>query len=483
MSIFNDIRQLNIDENLAHRVIVRLAQRSSSNGSNNKTMKSGLFRISNANRFLREDKKLRNDLKLWIPISSQTNELGIEILERMRTESKEFYDIIECVQYIGSCAGKRVILILLDHHAQNRKIASNFTKFSQIIAIYRCVTQACFENWSKHWSFQSQSFIHEVLPRRLTRTPIKELDEASQLLLMQICLTELIVNLPNANEAKEDFLNFCRSSYKDNPVYIKKIEDFERTYDESDAVRWYTRADSFVFRIVSKTCASLDFSALFKIRFILRDLYVQLQKLHREQLETLLQRDLTVYRGKTLTQVELNRLKVKGELFVTRHFLSTTTEEDVANMFFDVGLRNEDKVSVLISMHIERTEMQEKPIAFLGELSQFSDESEVMLPMGLVFRTNSYEEICENASYSYKITMVRGKDEKKIEKNLSQFHLIAQTGASCATLGMAIFLRSIQNGEHVGKYCNLMSRALKSSNNQLAEQLATMSNSQTVSVS
>ncbi|CAF1441855.1 unnamed protein product, partial [Didymodactylos carnosus] len=122
--------------------------------------------------------------------------------------------------------------------------------------------------------------------------------------------------------------------------------------------------------------------------------------------------------------------------------------------------------------------MQDKPIAFINEVSQIRDESEVMLPMGIVFRTASYEEVNDNSKHSVKIKMVRGKDEKQIEKDLSRFHLLEQTGVSCLTLGLAIVLKSTRNCQHVGQYyCNAMSDALKSSDTQLAEQLSALSNS------
>ncbi|CAF3406503.1 unnamed protein product, partial [Rotaria sp. Silwood2] len=136
---------------------------------------------------------------------------------------------------------------------------------------------------------------------------------------------------------------------------------------------------------------------------MLRDLY--------EQLETLLQRDLTVYRGKMPSKDELHRLKITGQLFITRNFLSTSEEKCVANAFSGDGTIDDDKVSVFISIQIDRREMQKKLTAFLRGLSQIKNESEVILPMGIVFRIDSYEEDNSHSKFSVTIKMIRGKDE------------------------------------------------------------------------
>ncbi|CAF1291405.1 unnamed protein product [Adineta ricciae] len=449
------------EENVAHRVIVRLIGCATNSGN----VKSGLVRISNAERLQRENKTLRKELKFWIPLHSQNNEICIEMLERTRIESKEFDDLTSCVQYIRSSIQKRVVLILYNHYASNRKIANEFTKFSQIIAIYRCISEDCFSKWYTCRIFENQPLIGQFLSRRLLHTPIKQLDDASQLLLMQICLTELIINLPRTNEAKQDFLKFCRETYRTNSTYMSKIEEFERTYDEPHAIQWYSAASSFVCQIVSKTCALMDFAAFFRIRFILRDLYTQLQQLHEQQLANLLRRDLIVYRGKKLSKEEVNRLKIKGELFVTRNFLSTSIQEDVAGMFSGEGTRNEDEISVLICMHIEQTEVQEKPIAFIGEMSFMQFEDEVMLPMGLVFRTESYEEINDDEAYAIKINMVRGNGERQIEKEQGRYRLLTETGQTGMINGMAALLKSMKNNEYVEEFNQLIS------NSELAEQL------------
>jgi hypothetical protein len=201
-----------------------------------------------------------------------------------------------------------------------------------------------------------------------------------------------------------------------------------------------------------------------------------LKKLHEEQLEDLLKQDTIVYRGKMMLKNELSSIKTNKGLFITRQFLSTSTNKDVAIMYAGDGALDENEVSVLISMKIDRTEVHDKPIAFIGNHNQLGSETEVMLSMGIVFCLHSIEEVYDESKYLVVLNMIRGEDEKQIENNLSRFHLVTQTGASCAALGMNIFLLLTNNSQHVAEYSKLMSHALHSSNPEVAEQLLTMSN-------
>ena len=132
--------------------------------------------------------------------------------------------------------------------------------------------------------------------------------------------------------------------------------------------------------------------AFFKIRFILRDLYVQLEELHQQQIGTLLQNDLHVYRGANMSVDELNRLKIIGELFITRNCLSTTTNPHVSLMYTGNNPQNQGDIAVLLEMIIEKVQIQDKIVAFIDHMSASPHEEEVMLSMGIDLRIDCVEE-------------------------------------------------------------------------------------------
>ncbi|CAF0781169.1 unnamed protein product [Adineta steineri] len=227
--------------------------------------------------------------------------------------------------------------------------------------------------------------------------------------------------LVNVEKAKADFIAFCRSKYNESSTFLKQIDEFEADYREEDAIKFYTRPCHFVNYVISSTCAAFSVTNYFQIRFILHDLYLQMQRLHDEQ-SSMWPETLVVHRGKVISRTELKQLPKKNEYVITRDFLSVTTDSQVAETFssFDVPLNDNNKVSVFISMHIDHEEVASKPIVFINDSSTITDEEEVLLPMGIVFRITSCEKVDDpNSQCSVRINMIRSKEEKEIEKKLS----------------------------------------------------------------
>ncbi|CAF3951105.1 unnamed protein product [Adineta steineri] len=306
-------------------------------------------------------------------------------------------------------------------------------------------------------------------------------DQAGLRQLIEIALKEpLPEQRLNVEEAKEQFIAFCRFKYNNNPDLLKQIDTFEANYREEDAIRWYTKNASFVNYIVSETCATSSATNYFNIRFILRDLYLQLQKLHDEQSSTWPE-ILIVHRGKVIPRIELDQLPKKDEYVMTRDFLSVSTDPEIANIFSSVGSsqNGSDEVSVIISMHIDREEVASKPIAFIEECSDFPLEKEVLLPMGIVLRIDSYKEILDDDSpCSVEIKMIRGKEEKEIEKKLSDSsRLVLKATAAAAVGGMVVggaiagLLKSLENEEDQEEFGKAMADVYESTEPDLAAKI------------
>ncbi|CAF1100519.1 unnamed protein product [Adineta steineri] len=104
-------------------------------------------------------------------------------------------------------------------------------------------------------------------------------------------------------------------------------------------------------------------------------------------------------------------------------------------------------------MCIDREEVTSKPIAFVKVESPIEDEEEVILPMGIVFRIVSCEEIDnENSASLVRITMIRSKVEQEVEKKLSEFPVLAPIIATSALAGMTTLLQSLPNSDYGGEF-------------------------------
>ena len=308
-----------------------------------------------------------------------------------------------------------------------------------------------------------------------------------KLLLIEIFLEELLVKVARSDEAKHDFINYCRKIYRDKPNRLKQIDTFERDYVKENAIHWYTRPDTFIFRIVSQTCASLDIEGIFNIRLLLCDLHHQLKELYEQQLDLLRVDCLEVHRGAFLQNDELDRLSREGGLFVARPFLSTSSFQSVASAFCVRSTTDTELVPVIITMKIDSAQIEDNPIARIHEVSACHDEHEVMLSKRFLFQTKSFEKMTAESSYSFHITMVHGGDEAEIERELRRKYLLASTGMSCPFLGLLGLLKLLNHDQSAMNYAKLMSHALQSSNPRLAEQISSTANtanpSTTVSVS
>jgi hypothetical protein len=96
-------------------------------------------------------------------------------------------------------------------------------------------------------------------------------------------LLQIIILMPAPpNDMHRDLLIEARYYYRDNPTQIAQINDFEQNYQSDSAIYWYSR-DSFAYRLVNKALRTQNLAIIFKFRFFIRDVYMQLKKLHHDQ--------------------------------------------------------------------------------------------------------------------------------------------------------------------------------------------------------
>jgi hypothetical protein len=76
-----------------------------------------------------------------------------------------------------------------------------------------------------------------------------------------------------------------------------------------------------------------------------------------------------------MTKVKFEKLKSSiGDLVVTKSFLSTTSERDVALPYSGVGTKDENVVPALLHMKINKRRSETKPFAFIRYHSSVRSE-------------------------------------------------------------------------------------------------------------
>ena len=162
--------------------------------------------------------------------------------------------------------------------------------------------------------------------------------ENSSFLAFQL-LIDLMLRLYQTDYARKEMIEMCRLKYSDRPTVLNKIDQFEQSYSDQGAAKWYT-TDSFLSCLLNSSLRLEDIDTIFKLRYYIYDLHnqlVQLQKLYMESLPTK-EPILTLYRGQRMSIVELNKLRKNvGKLISKNSFLSTTSCVLAANFFAGDG--------------------------------------------------------------------------------------------------------------------------------------------------
>jgi hypothetical protein len=79
------------------------------------------------------------------------------------------------------------------------------------------------------------------------------------------------------------------------------------------------------------------------------------------------------------------------DLVVTKSFLSTTTNIEVARIYSGVSCTEPDIVPAILKMRIDKQRNESKPFAFVRHVSKVEYDNEVLLSIGMVFRVINSE--------------------------------------------------------------------------------------------
>ena len=209
-------------------------------------------------------------------------------------------------------------------------------------------------------------------------------------------LIDLILRLDQNHFAWQEMMEMCRQKYADSPTDLRKIDEFEQTYQHNDAAKWYTDS-SFIYRLLNNSLRVEHIDTLFKLRYYIYDLHNQLAQLQTTYIQSLSdnQSVLTLYRGQRMQVIELNKLRKNvGKLISMNSFLSTTNDVQAAIFFSGDGILNnpETEVSVLYQIFVDTSVPHSIPFAKIDYLSVYEDEDEVLFSMASVFQVNTVEQ-------------------------------------------------------------------------------------------
>ncbi|CAF1321635.1 unnamed protein product [Adineta ricciae] len=373
-------------------------------------------------------KYLRRNLESFVLIwccntTLHSNRIDEDIFDKLRQVINFLLtidNIEECIKYIENNNNEKIFLILSGEIAQ--VILSKMHHLQQIIVVYIYdIWQTNDMNWKENYS-KVQSVINEPdeLIRRISEDQVKydryehtlpttilsfpgSTKEQSHhkldgyVLWSKLFMATLLkLTEQDVETSLEETFILLNEQYQENSVQCTKISEFKRTYRSTDAVMWYTK-EPFLYQVINRALRIQDIDTVFAFRFLIRDIYDQLEteqikylmKLEEQSSSVPLEKVLHTYRGQKLSRDEFEVLKLsQGKYISINTFFSTSKNKQISLMFIQ-SFESNDSSQQVVLFDIESditAPFVTQPFADINHLSQFSSEEEVLFMIGIVFK-------------------------------------------------------------------------------------------------
>lgn len=337
-------------------------------------------------------------------------------------------EIETCMDCIKAIKQEKIVLVLSGAHAheilrevhayknldsvfifcmKNERYRSLYDDFSKLKNIHT-THEGLFEDLTRN--------IHQLRRQLIAftlfspKSHFRHLTFDSAEFMWFLLLKEVLTGLPMTSSSKEDMINQCRDYYRHDSSNLEMVDKFERTYEPSHAINWYTRP-SFVAGLVNKALRTEDIDLLYTFRFFIVDLSESIRSLSVAQStgET-----YHLYRGLTLSSDEIDKfLSNIGNLLSPNGFMSTSRSADVAVIYGENAMF---KIEVDTSLKI---------CADIKEQSNIGDEEEVLFDLGSTFRIEDVSYNNETSRWIIKLVAV--PDGVELKRELYDYHKIIHT--------------------------------------------------------
>ncbi|CAF1133699.1 unnamed protein product [Rotaria sp. Silwood1] len=220
---------------------------------------------------------------------------------------------------------------------------------------------------------------------------------------------EILITMKHDKRSIQEFVAYCRDSHG-NEFPKRDIEQFQQEYHEHSPIWWYT-APHFLYSVLQHSLETLDFEAIIKLGFFIRDLHEQLGKLHSEQFKKGKGKLLTVYRGQGLPKSDLQKLKSHvGGLLSFNHFLSTSPDRLISIANARQAAENQESVRVLFVITVDLS-ISSTPFANIRDLQYYSSHESVLFTTHSVFRIERIQQMDkESRFWQVQLTMMEHND-------------------------------------------------------------------------
>jgi tetratricopeptide (TPR) repeat protein len=230
---------------------------------------------------------------------------------------------------------------------------------------------------------------------------------------------EILYRLKFENNAKNEFINFCRLHYSNNNEQSRMIDDFEANYRPQKALWWLTR-QCFITRVLQRMQRTFEIDILYKLGFLLKHAHTQLTNFQENNSSTT-NNILIVYRGKTMFSDKFHALVKNncGGLLSFGNFFQAHIDKDMEIDFVRRRLTAfPNAVGILFEIYINPTiSSVRSPFASLDKVhgDDKIEKNGILFGTGSVFHIDSIEESIDESAitiWNIKLTVIADDDQQ-----------------------------------------------------------------------
>ena len=365
---------------------------------------------------------MENFIIVWLNLYS--NEFDNDSLDQLRqiiNSIKKFIHPEPCFDYLASVKDEKIFMISsyaldrprmsrLDELSQLHSIyflsdeKFEYQAFKKVKGIYKNIEQICDE--MKRELHQSQTDLTPI--SLISSHSIRHLNELDQSFMYAQLIKEILLDIHYDDNAKADFIEFCRVQYADNRHELQIIDEFERDYDRPSPVWWYTR-DCFTFSMLNKALRTQDTEVIIKMGFFIRDLHRQIEQLYSQMDKA---KTFVVYRGQRMLNLQFAKLlQSKGGLLSFNNFVATSTDRQFALNFLQQSRENRHVTSILFQIDIPPSTVLSPFVSTDQISSDAHTHDEILFSLHTILRIGEIKQI-DDRLWQVNLTMPNTDDEQ-----------------------------------------------------------------------
>ncbi|CAF3417602.1 unnamed protein product [Rotaria sp. Silwood1] len=384
----------------------------------------------------RRRRMVENYLVIWVDGNiDKTNEDCQNIFMQLRDVVNEVELCAteeQCIQHLNENKEKTAFVISSGALGQN--LVPDIHGMPQLDAIYIfCGNKQRHESWAKNWA--KIKGVHTSIKRicqGLQMTVKKcnqdnisvsiisvneggsneNLNQLEPTFVYSQIFKEILLGMEHNQQAIKELVTFCKEEYRGNTKETHIIEEFQRTYQPSKAIWWYTR-ECFTYKMLNQALRTLDGDIMIRMGFFIYDVHRQIESLHNKSASLYHGKTFQVYRGQGLSTAEFEKLwKNKGGLISFNNFLSTSKNRNLSLDFTKDALETIGMTGILFQITVNPT-VSSTAFASIREVSYYHEEDEILFSMHTVFRIGDIRQLKNNSSlYQVDLKLTSDDDEQ-----------------------------------------------------------------------